>query len=229
MPEHRRGRRCRARGRPSGRPAGCVAPLVAQSVERGEEVVDDRRREAERRLVEQQEARLRHQAARDRQHLLLAAREQTCAASRRSRSRGKRATSAAVSASTSIPRRAKAPSAMLSSTESSGNTCRPSGTRTRPSADDLMARQIVDPAAGKRDSAVDGAQEPADGAHEGRLAGAVRAEHGDQLALSHVERHPAEHRHARRSPPGRARAQNVPARRVQPARTAAAPALPAPR
>ena len=40
-----------------------------------EDVLDDQRRKAERRLVEQQQARLAHQRARDRQHLLLAARQ----------------------------------------------------------------------------------------------------------------------------------------------------------
>src|SRR5207245_3933932 len=50
--------------------------LGAQPVERREEVVDHRGREAERGLVEQQHLRPAHQAARDREHLLLAAREQ---------------------------------------------------------------------------------------------------------------------------------------------------------
>ena len=50
--------------------------LVAQ---RGEQIVkpfDQLRREAERGLVEHQHARARHQAARDREHLLLAAGQQ---------------------------------------------------------------------------------------------------------------------------------------------------------
>src|SRR5437762_13567235 len=45
-------------------------------MERGEEIVDHRRREAERRLIEEQELGPRHQPARDGEHLLLAAREQ---------------------------------------------------------------------------------------------------------------------------------------------------------
>src|SRR5260221_14159912 len=48
----------------------------AQPLERREQIVDPLRPEAERRLVEQQQPRPRHQAARDGEHLLLAAGEQ---------------------------------------------------------------------------------------------------------------------------------------------------------
>ena len=44
-----------------------------------EDLLDDERRQAERRLVEQQEARPAHQRARDREHLLLAARQRAAA------------------------------------------------------------------------------------------------------------------------------------------------------
>ena len=54
--------------------------VVAQFGEHVEQFVDHRRRQAERRLVEQQDARLRHQAAGDGQHLLLAAGEKPGAA-----------------------------------------------------------------------------------------------------------------------------------------------------
>src|ERR1044071_9233523 len=50
--------------------------LGAQAIKRREQVVDHGRREAERRLVEQEALRPRHQSARDREHLLLAAGEQ---------------------------------------------------------------------------------------------------------------------------------------------------------
>src|SRR5690606_14341780 len=49
--------------------------LVAQALDQREDLGDDERREPERRLVEQDEARLRHQRAADHQHLLLAARQ----------------------------------------------------------------------------------------------------------------------------------------------------------
>ena len=41
-----------------------------------EQFLDDQRRQTERRLVEQQQARPQHQCPSDREHLLLAAREQ---------------------------------------------------------------------------------------------------------------------------------------------------------
>src|SRR5579859_2785860 len=50
-------------------------PLPVQLPDEGEELLDRDRRQAERRLVEDQEARLGHQAAADREHLLLAAGE----------------------------------------------------------------------------------------------------------------------------------------------------------
>ena len=116
-------------------------PLAAQAVERGEQVVDDLRREAERRLVEQQDARPRHQAAGDRQHLLLAAREQARAlvqplAQARKALQHRLDVRARVGA-----RRRNAPSRMLSSTLSSGNTWRPSGTSTTPRATTCSARR----------------------------------------------------------------------------------------
>ena len=48
---------------------------LPQSLERLRELLEDDRREAQRRLVENQELRLHHERARDRQHLLLAARK----------------------------------------------------------------------------------------------------------------------------------------------------------
>ena len=78
-----------------------VTPSSRSSASDVEQLVDHRRRQAERRLVEQQDARLCHQPARDRQHLLLAAGEKSGAAVSRSRSRGKRCSSASISASRS--------------------------------------------------------------------------------------------------------------------------------
>src|SRR5258708_17203647 len=53
--------------------------LLVDLADHLEDLLDDERREAERRLVEQQEARAAHQRAADRQHLLLAARERAAA------------------------------------------------------------------------------------------------------------------------------------------------------
>src|SRR5262245_5629813 len=48
--------------------------LAVELADRAEDLANDQRRQAERRLVEQQQPRPAHQRARDRQHLLLAAR-----------------------------------------------------------------------------------------------------------------------------------------------------------
>ena len=50
-------------------------PLVAQARDQVENLGDQHRRQPERRLVEHQELRARHQAARDGQHLVLPAGE----------------------------------------------------------------------------------------------------------------------------------------------------------
>jgi hypothetical protein len=49
--------------------------LLVDAAQDAEDLDHDQRRQAERRLVEQHQARLQHQRARDRQHLLLAARQ----------------------------------------------------------------------------------------------------------------------------------------------------------
>jgi hypothetical protein len=77
---------------------GAIAIELADD---GEDLGDDERREPERRLVHEQDARPRHQRARDRQHLLLAAESVPADCSRRSRRRGKRRIHALDIASTS--------------------------------------------------------------------------------------------------------------------------------
>src|SRR5207245_443135 len=49
--------------------------LAIELADRVEDLPDDDRRESERRLVEEEQLRPRHEGARDREHLLLAARE----------------------------------------------------------------------------------------------------------------------------------------------------------
>ena len=72
-------------------------PSRVDGLDQREQLLDQQRREAERRLVEDQELRLGHQAAPDRQHLLLAAGQRAGAlapaarqAAGRSRTRGSR-------------------------------------------------------------------------------------------------------------------------------------------
>ena len=86
-PARRRASRPRAPARRSARPAGSRRPRAWIARMIVEHLGDDERREAERRLVEQQQPRPRHQRARDRDHLLLAARER---AGRRVEPRGQR-------------------------------------------------------------------------------------------------------------------------------------------
>jgi hypothetical protein len=50
-------------------------PFAIDERQNGKDLADDARREAERRLVEQQQPRPRHQRASNREHLLLAARK----------------------------------------------------------------------------------------------------------------------------------------------------------
>ena len=50
-------------------------PLVVQVLDDAEDLRDEQRREAERRLVEQEQPRPLHERAREREHLLLAAAE----------------------------------------------------------------------------------------------------------------------------------------------------------
>ena len=87
-----------------------------------------------------------------------------------------------------------APSRRLSRTLSSGNTCRPSGTSARPLAAMRCAASCCDPPVVEHDRAVDRAQQPADRAHGGGLAGAVGAEQRHHLARPHLERHLLQHR-----------------------------------
>ena len=82
----------RARRRPSARRAGPSRPRCSSAESRAKISLTEDRRQAERRLVEQQHARPGHEPARHREHLLLAARERAGRVSSSfSRSAGKRA------------------------------------------------------------------------------------------------------------------------------------------
>ena len=111
-----------------------VTPSLAQLLERVEDEVDHDRREPERRLVEEQQPRAREQRARDRELLLLAARERR----RRSavvRSQDREALEDALrgrAAASSRSLRAVVPSWRFSATVSVPKMCRPSGTSASP-------------------------------------------------------------------------------------------------
>ena len=70
-----RGWRCRAPSARSARPAGSSCPRRLISLDDLEDLLDQDRRQAHRRLVQQQQPGPRHQRPADRAHLLLAARQ----------------------------------------------------------------------------------------------------------------------------------------------------------
>ena len=144
-------------------------------------LLDELRRESERRLVEQQHLRLGDQAARDGEHLLLAPGQESralCLAL---------AIAGSARASPHVIRRtrrraSRRPGARCRSPTSSGNTCRPSGTSTKPVRTRCDAPPSADLAAREQYLAFHGAQQPRQRAHQRRLARAVGAEHGNELA-----------------------------------------------
>ena len=158
---------------------------LAQRSDDAEDLAHDQRREPEARLVEHQQPRLRHQRAAERQHLPLAARQraaQAAAAARRgagsARRRRRRSRCTAAGRAGAYRRRGQGcprPSSRRTARGVSGTRQRPRSTRSSTSS----AREIV---------AVVDALAPRDGSRpiSGRkqrgLAGAVRADHGDDLA-----------------------------------------------
>ena len=149
-------------------------------------------------------ARPGHQRAADREHLLLAARTACRPPARAAPAgpgRARARVRAAASAMPSRSRRGTAPSRRLSATVSRGNTRRPSGVEREAAAHDPLRRQVAgarspskhDPSAGDRHEAARRRSE------QRRLAGAVGAEHGDDLALLDAQRHLAYSRRSGRS------------------------------
>ena len=122
----------------------------------GEHVLHDQRREAERRLVEQQQARPRHQRARDRDHLLLAARQLAGGAARASRlqhrEQRERGVERRLRAAPSPPA-GRLPSSRFSSTVMPVNRRRPSGHHRDAGFAEAMRRQARDVASFEDDPA----------------------------------------------------------------------------
>ena len=167
-----------------------VALSVADDVEH---VLHDGRRQAERRLVEHDELGLAHQAAADRQHLLLAAgqragrlraplgepREQ-----RRARDRGSWRGGAGA-------RQHGAHLEILVTRQ--GRKHLPAfGDLADAEIADAVARPAGDVGAAKHDAAARRRLHAGDGADQRGLAGAIGADDGDDLALRDLERHAVE-------------------------------------
>ena len=168
--------------------------LVAQLGENVEQLVDHRRRKPERRLVEQQDARLRHQPARDREHLLLAAGEQSGAAVQPVAQARKSVEQAAIIGSISAPGREWAPSTQIVVDRQFGKHLPAFRHQREACGRDLMGLEPRDAAVVEQDLAVDRAQQAGQRPHDGGLAGAVGADHGDRLAGPHLERDVVQHR-----------------------------------
>ena len=189
---------------------------------------DHLRREAERGLVEQQQARLRHQAARDREHLLLAAGEQPGAL-----------VQPLAQAREALEHRLDLRAVPLAhANKRRGAGCRAPrapGTPAGPRAPAPRRARTTRCAGSARGLAPSSAMPPLTGrcrpamrAHQRRLAGAVRAEHRDHLAVvaraGRCPSAPARRRSPRRAGRPRAAARRAPcARGALRARSCASP------
>ena len=159
-------------------------------VERSDDVEDlprDQRREAERRLVEQQEPRPPHQGARDGEHLLLAARQRAAALAEplgEAWEQFEDAGEVAVPGVGAGRKRAHLQVLQHAHARKDAPAFRGLGD-VKPG--DFVGRQLRNVAAGEFDAALAGARLAEDGHHQGRLAGAVGPDQGDDLALRDVE------------------------------------------
>ena len=142
----------------------------------------------ERGLVEQEQTRPAHQRAGDGEHLLLAARQRAAALGEplaraaetaRARGRGRREVAATPAAS--------APICRFSSTVMRGKMRRPSGAWAMWSRAISWVGSRVMSRPAKTIAAFARARIAADRHHQGRLAGAVRADQRDDLALADLE------------------------------------------
>src|SRR2546425_5659951 len=165
------------------RHAVAIDPL--QSVE---DELHRHRRQSEARLVQQQEARARHEPAPDRAHLLLAARQRpgkltlTLVQAREEREDElERIVPVA-------PVRGPATKLQIVAHRHRGKELAPFRHMSDAPRDDLGRPQTVEPRALEFDTPGAHGQEPADRPERRGLAGAVRAEQRHRLAPSHLER-----------------------------------------
>ncbi len=150
------------------------------------DAIDDVRREAERRLVDQHQLGPRHQRAGNDELLLLAPRELSAGCRQALAEEGKWSSTRSKSSATACRSfRMSEPIRMFSSTVSCEKTCRPSGTKEMPSRA-ICSGEAGNRFAGERD-ARHRLPRAGDGHHGGRLAGAVRTDDADELALADRE------------------------------------------
>src|SRR5438552_87284 len=159
---------------------GPAPPDVGDDPERR---LDERGGQPERRLVEQDEPRPRHQGARDGEHLLLAARERACrlsAALGEGREVGDDALEVLVHGATVAPN-VRAHLEVLPDGEV-GEDATSLGTVGDAGREDVRGLGAVDRAPVEHDAPARGGEQAGDRAQRGRLAGAVGADHADELA-----------------------------------------------
>ena len=149
------------------------------------DLADDDRRQALGRLVEHQEPRAGAQDARDRQHLLLAARQLAAAAGEPLGEIGKQREDA-LERQPAGRRDARRQQQVLAHAEA-GEDGALLGADRHAEARDAVGREADRLAAGEDDRAAPLADDAHDRLEGRRLAGAVAAEQGDDLARPHLE------------------------------------------
>ena len=171
-----------------------VVPRALIVADHAENRLDEERREPERRLVQQQQPRPAHQGPPDRQHLLLAARhragllvEPFAQAGKRRRARApcRRRSRASTCARTRPARGFRGRSC-------AGKRAGPRASGRFPGARSRAARARADRWPSKRDASRGRPDQAADRAQRRRLAGAVRPDQRDDLALIDVQRNAGE-------------------------------------
>ena len=167
-------------------------PRSRIACERPEHDVDDRRREPERRLVEQQDVGLGDQRARDRELLLLAAGECARLALAELLDDRKELVDAREDrsdAAAGAPRRQAEAKVLLD--RQLGEDAPALGHERNAAARDLLGRAADERLAAEPDVAADDRSDAHDRVQGRRLAGAVRADQADDLAGADLEREAA--------------------------------------
>ncbi len=163
--------------------------LGAQPPDQLEDEPDELWRQAERRLVEEEQARPRHQRARDRELLLFAARERACRRVQPLREHGEELEEL-LPLSPRLPllprERGGADREVLGHGQRREQAA-PLGREAQAPPGDLLGREPRDILSGQADLTLAGANETGDRPERRRLTRAVRAEEGDDLALLDVE------------------------------------------
>src|SRR4029079_16839013 len=152
-----------------------------------EDLLHDQGSEAERWLIEQEQAGPRHQRAGDRQHLLLAARERAAALGLALVENGEDLEGAG-EILLEIPGIGAGRTHLQVFEHRHAREDAAAFRRLRDAeADDLMRRALGDVVAGELDRSGPAARRSANGHHQRRLAGAVGPNQGDDLALIDVD------------------------------------------